>query len=526
MTGLAVLGRPWDCVTVPFDLPESPSAPLLLHGDCLDLLAGIPDASIDVVITDPPSALHFMGKEWDMFDRYEPRTPKGREIAARLGRDDLIRRAANMLLGLSLSERTEGLPAREEAAALAAELRDRAQADAPLPPWAIGFVAFLVDVWSEVDRVLKPGAFVCAWALPKTADLAGLAMRAVGWTVTENLLHLFGEGMSKAGDLGKKIDKLLGVQRDVVGSKAGQPGYSLAESKGATVYCSGIGGTGDPIRECQVTAPATPEAERWTDWSSQLAPGHEQWLLARKPTPLTYAKQVLEHGCGALNIGACRVPRGDDRKSSTAGIFTGEHSYGDAPRVGYKPHGGGSWPKNVMLTEGGEHCPVAMLDEQAPATGGHGGGRHTSGSSGASWAVTATGLPIQSFHDGQAGASRFFTRFRYQAKNTDRRAGTRRDMVNDHPTPKSLDLMRWLVRLLAAKAEHTGGAPAIVLDIFGGSGTTAVACIAEQVRCVLMERDRKSIAITRARVAAAVGDPEAAVEANAAAPVGGQLTLL
>lgn len=37
----------------------------LHHGDCLDVLATLPDASVDAVVTDPPYALGFMSKEWD-----------------------------------------------------------------------------------------------------------------------------------------------------------------------------------------------------------------------------------------------------------------------------------------------------------------------------------------------------------------------------------------------------------------------------------------------------------------------------
>ena len=37
----------------------------LWHGDCLDVLATLPDASVDSVVTDPPYGLEFMGKEWD-----------------------------------------------------------------------------------------------------------------------------------------------------------------------------------------------------------------------------------------------------------------------------------------------------------------------------------------------------------------------------------------------------------------------------------------------------------------------------
>jgi site-specific DNA-methyltransferase (adenine-specific) len=37
----------------------------LLHGDCLELMAGLPDASVDSIVTDPPYGLSFMGKGWD-----------------------------------------------------------------------------------------------------------------------------------------------------------------------------------------------------------------------------------------------------------------------------------------------------------------------------------------------------------------------------------------------------------------------------------------------------------------------------
>jgi hypothetical protein len=35
------------------------------HGDCLEILRAMPDASVDSVVTDPPYGLSFMGKKWD-----------------------------------------------------------------------------------------------------------------------------------------------------------------------------------------------------------------------------------------------------------------------------------------------------------------------------------------------------------------------------------------------------------------------------------------------------------------------------
>ena len=37
----------------------------IYHGDCRDIIATLPDASVDSIVTDPPYELSFMGKSWD-----------------------------------------------------------------------------------------------------------------------------------------------------------------------------------------------------------------------------------------------------------------------------------------------------------------------------------------------------------------------------------------------------------------------------------------------------------------------------
>jgi DNA modification methylase len=37
----------------------------VFHGDCRDVLRGLPDNSVDSIVTDPPYELGFMGKKWD-----------------------------------------------------------------------------------------------------------------------------------------------------------------------------------------------------------------------------------------------------------------------------------------------------------------------------------------------------------------------------------------------------------------------------------------------------------------------------
>lgn len=65
---------------------------------------------------------------------------------------------------------------------------------------------------------------------------------------------------------------------------------------------------------------------------------------------------------------------------------------------------------------------------------------------------------------------------------------------NNHPTVKSLSLMKWLVRLVCPEN-------GIILDSFAGSGTTCVAAIHEGFHFIGIEREEEYCAIARARIA-------------------------
>lgn len=64
------------------------------------------------------------------------------------------------------------------------------------------------------------------------------------------------------------------------------------------------------------------EARAWEGWSTALKPAWEPIVLARKPLPngWTIADTVLEHGTGAINIGATAIEFADaeDRDASAA----------------------------------------------------------------------------------------------------------------------------------------------------------------------------------------------------------------
>jgi site-specific DNA-methyltransferase (adenine-specific) len=258
------------------------------------------------------------------------------------------------------------------------------------------------------------------------------------------------------------------------------------------------------------------------------------------PSPIkTIAANCIAQDVGAYHVGACRIDRSNGPHASRSSVGTGsgmssENCYGDGLGGGVvaAEHPDGGYPKTVLLSPGGDRCPAKSLDAQS-----HGQRAMTRAGHG------ATGQPIDShvYRDdrtsgGQCtnyadsgGASRFYTNlpiddpaldpFMYTPKARKRDAGLRSDIANTHNTLKTVALMRWLMRLVCP----VGG---VVLSTFGGSGTDAVAAIAEGMRIVIMERRRDYYELMCSRVSAAIGSPEAAAEANEHAPVGGQLGLL
>lgn len=481
------------------ELPTEPSAPVLVHGDCLDVLPELPDECVDAIVDDPPAGIGFMGRAWDDHRGYAPRTERGRATL------DALR-----VLGLAA--------------------------------WEAGFVAFMFEAASAQLRVCKPGAHRLTWALPRTADLTVLALRLAGWEIRDSLVHLFGGGFPKSLDVSKALDKMAGAEREVVGVAVYGDGHVQRSTKSMGYRRA------DPDADHRsVTAPATDAARRWQGWGTALSPGHEQWVLARKPLAGTVAANVIAHGTGAINVDGCRTPTGAEgnpttdrraaaRKTGRAPGLERSESDGLMERRGDgstylqdKPGEAlGRWPKNALLScslacERSRHtpwCPVGELDRQGGelACGKLEPHHRIRASENAAMSGPNTErVPSQSFGD-SGKASRYFPRFVYQAKADDRRAGLL-DVTNKHPTHKSPELMRWLVRLITPP----GG---LVLDSFAGSGTTGVACIHEGARFLGIERDPEHFAVARSRLAAAVGSPEVAAETNATAQEGSQLKLL
>lgn len=86
-------------------------------------------------------------------------------------------------------------------------------------------------------------------------------------------------GFPKSLNLGKVLDKMAGAEREVVGTKAGLPGWREGESAPNEVYGKGIsnGSAG-----CEITAPATAEAKQFAEYGTALKPGWEPFVVGTK----------------------------------------------------------------------------------------------------------------------------------------------------------------------------------------------------------------------------------------------------
>jgi len=343
----------------------------------------------------------------------------------------------------------------------------------------LGFQTWTQAWASEARRILKPGAHLLAFAGTRTYHRMASGVEDAGFEIRDCIAWMYGSGFPKSLDVSKAIDKAAGAEREVTAYQGHSP------SSGATFSPGQYQGQNTLAR----TLPATPEAAKWQGWGTALKPAHEPIVVARKPLIGTVAANVLEHGTGALNIDACRIAAEDKTPVPAAGYgrHESDNSYQLAGDPKFKTTGvdsapGMRWPANIALDE----TAANMLDQQSGELPGASSFSRPGTYANTSYQVGNAAL--QEGYNDTGGASRFF----YCAKASKKDRNTN-GAANTHPTVKPTELMRWLIRLVTPP----GG---IILDPFGGSGSTGVAAQAENVRCILIEREDEYVQIIRDRL--------------------------
>jgi DNA modification methylase len=416
----------------------------IYEGDCKEILPSLPEDSIDAIVTDPPYELGFMGKKWDN---------KG--------------------------------------------------------------IAYDKDMWAECLRVLKPGGHMLAFGGSRTYHRMACAIEDAGFEVRDMLEWVYGSGFPKSLDISKTLDKMAGAEREVIGKYSRPDGtdrnynnWTQREETNKTCY-------GVEIREeseiRKVTTPFTDAAKQWAGFGTALKPAHEPICLARKPLDgCTIVENVIKWNTGGLNIDKCRISTNDNLNG---GAYTDNRS----PRA-MNPNGVGdrhvsdcgkyeqplgrfpanlilSWPESIPGEPNPGKDAVMRL---FPETKSGGSGKTKTKSQGNVYGEYANRIGGQ--QDPSSGsAARFFQAcpfteedippLVYQAKAS----RAERD-GSTHPTMKPLAIMRYLCRLITPP----GG---LILDPFGGSGTTALAAIQEGFHYLLIEQSEEHCQIAKARIA-------------------------
>ena len=392
------------------------------------------DDSVDSIVTDPPAGIGFMGKSWDM--------SKG-------GRDK--------------------------------------------------WIEWMQEVAEECRRVMKPGGHALVWTLPRTSHWTATAWENAGWEVRDKIAHIFGTGFPKALDVSKEIDKKFGAERKEINKDI---------------------------------------SEQWNGWKTALKPAREDWLLLRSPIEKkTVVDNILKHGTGAINIDACRIVRDPNDISgwSKTGSKESENLSMSGKNYNRDPkpdNPAGRFPANVIFDE----FTAGILDEQSGILAGDSPNRkprfnNTDQSNNIVWTSKREHLTPR--HADSGGASRYFYTYEFEEEDfapffyspkpsqKEKNCGcnelpdvspvfgnskgdglergishTRQDVPrkNNHPTVKSIKLMRYLCKLVTP---HGG----VVLDPFAGSGSTLIGAMLEGFSSIGIEESPDYCRIALARLA-------------------------
>ena len=343
------------------------------------------------------------------------------------------------------------------------------------PPYELGFmnrdwdksgIAFNIDAWKTCLKVLKPGGHLVAFCGSRTFHRMVCAIEDAGFEIRDVIMWIYGSGMPKSSNVGKRLEKKLGHVVD----------------------------------------------DEFYKYGNALKPAYEPIVIARKPFEGSMIDNMYNNNVGGLNIDDCRVPLTNDKDVSNykfnmdANNRMSQNDKDTHHRFegGWKVMKGdreipdGRFPANVILTYDDEN-----YDEVCGGfpNSGSGNNKEPYNYAGKEYDNKETSmfngdkLQSPSNYNDNGSASRYF--YCAKASRRDRDEGledfelvTRSDRnpeletannqfnrsgiprKNFHPTCKPVDLMKYLVRLVTPK----GGT---ILDCFNGSGSTGKAVMSE-----------------------------------------------
>jgi len=332
------------------------------------------------------------------------------------------------------------------------------------PPYGIDFLGKAWDAntgaletYQECLRVLKPGGYILAFSAARTYHHLAVTLEQAGFEIRDQLMWLYASGFPKAQDIGKAIDKRAGKKDPNYGTT--KQNITSTEGKGHAGQICNVcqRGVGEWSLKCTNNPCGlkynyqTDQGRDWAGWKTSLKPAHEPICMARKPFKGSTIDNVLEHGVGALNIDGSRIPY-------------------DGPNDKPIPHGG-----------------KARQHKDNPG-----------------WMADGTGYgiienpeinPLGRFPSNVIGEVEGYQKFFYCPKVSRKERHIDGVALNNHPTVKPVELMKYLIKLVTPPNST-------VLDPFTGSGSTGMVAVELGHTFIGCELDPAYVEIAKRRIEA------------------------
>lgn len=316
-----------------------------------------------------------------------------------------------------------------------------------------------VDIWKECLRVLKPGGWCMVMSAPRSDIQNAMISRLqeAGFRLDFTPIYwTYASGFPKAGNVGKLVDKRLGVKQEVIGMSNNGVGNTLESIHSESGFAQ------SRSREFNLTAATSPEAKAldgsYTGF--QPKPAVEVVIVAMKPlSEKTYVDQALKNRKGITWLDDCR----------TADRFPANLLVSDEVLNGHS--------KYFDLDAWADTLPFLAVPKASKSEKNKGLDEFDEVSGGGMVANTGDVMAL-------GGAS-----LKGEHKPLQKQK-------NHHPTVKPLKLMSYLITLTTRQGDK-------VLDPFVGSGTTAVAAKMLGRAGLGIEREPEYAEIARARLEAA-----------------------
>lgn len=346
------------------------------------------------------------------------------------------------------------------------------------PPYGIEFMGKQwdkgvpgVELWREVLRVLRPGGHLLAFAGTRTQHRMATAIEDAGFEIRDMIAWVYGSGFSKSMDVSKAIDAQDAVQeqqarRYKFTAWVRSTGVTSKQIDGATE--TNMGGhyttaasqpaimTREHLEACRHLLGEVPE---WVERECDIRSIESQTLKNREVVGYKTGQQHADGRKSCFDV-AEKMIKVDVAITAPATEAAKQWAgWGTSVRPALEPI---TWARKPLIGT----VAANVLQHGTGAVNVDG------------CKVDGERLPANFIHDGSEEAVNLLgeaARFFYCAK-----AGPEERRQSKHPTIKPVALMRYLVRLVTPP----GG---LVLDPFGGSGTTAEAARLEHCRFLLME---------------------------------------